>query len=415
MKSVKEIINCRVCESKDLYTFFDLGLLPIPNGFLNKEDLDEDEKKFPLVVAYCRSCSLTQLKFIVDPEIMFKNYLYIPSASQTRIDNFRGLLEDARRRIKIDSSSLAIDIGSNDGSLLSVFKSEGINVLGVDPAENLVKVATLNGIPTMLGYFGVEIARKIKKQKGQADVAYATNVFAHISNIKEFLTGVEIILKDKGIFISQFPYIVDLLKENQFDTIYHEHLSYFSIKSLLILTEGTEMEIFDIEHSELDGGSVKVYWKKKSNTMQVVKAININRFLREEERIGLYDDKIYNDFSKRVIELKKSVKKELLSLRIRKKKIVGYGAAAKGNIMLNYFGIGTKILDYIVDSTLYKQGKYTPGTHIPIYAEAKILETKPDYVLILAWNFKKEIIKKNEAYTKKGGKYIVAIPSLEII
>lgn len=415
MKSIKEIINCRVCESKDLYTFLDLGLLPIPNGFLDKGDLDEDEKKFPLVVAYCRSCSLTQLKFIVDPEIMFKNYLYIPSASQTRIDNFRGLLEDARKRIKIDSSSLAIDIGSNDGSLLSVFKSEGINVLGVDPAENLVKVATLNGIPTMLGYFGIETARKIKKQKGQADVAYATNVFAHISNIKEFLKGVGIILKDKGIFISQFPYIVDLLKENQFDTIYHEHLSYFSIKSLITLTEGTEMEIFDIEHSDLDGGSVKVYWKKKSNTRQVVKTININRFLRDEEKIGLYDDKIYKDFSKRVYDLKKSVKKELLSLRKKKKKIVGYGAAAKGNIMLNYFGIGTKILDYIVDSTLYKQGKFTPGTHIPIYAESKILETNPDYVLILAWNFKKEIIKKNEEYTKKGGKYIVAIPSLEII
>lgn len=415
MKSIKEVIKCRVCESKDLYTFLDLGLLPIPNGFLDKEDLNADEKRFPLVVAYCRLCSLTQLKFIVDPEIMFKNYLYIPSASQTRIENFRGLLEDARKRIKIDSTSLAIDIGSNDGSLLSVFKSEGINVLGVDPAENLVKVATLNGIPTILGYFGVEIAKKIKKLHGQADVSYATNVFAHISDIKEFLKGVEIVLKDKGVFISQFPYIVDLLKENQFDTIYHEHLSYFSIKSLLILTEGTEMEIFDVEHSELDGGSVKVYWKKKKNSTLVSNTASINKFLREEEKIGLYDDKIYNEFSKRVYDLKISVKSELQALRKRKKKIVGYGAAAKGNIMLNYFGIGTKILDYIVDSTLYKQGKYTPGTHIPIYAETKILETNPDYVLILAWNFKKEIIKKNEAYTKKGGKYIVAIPSLEVI
>lgn len=415
MTRVKEVHNCRVCDSKDLYTFLDLGLLPIPNGFLDKDDLSKEEKTYPLVVAYCRSCSLTQVKYIVNPEIMFKNYLYIPSASQTRLDNFRGLLNDARKRISIDSSSLAVDIGSNDGSLLSVFKNEGIPVLGIDPAENLVKVATLNGIPTMLGYFGVDMAKKAKKERGQADVAYATNVFAHISDIKEFLGGLEVLLKPNGIFISQFPYIVDLLRENQFDTIYHEHLSYFSIKSLLVLASNTGMEIFDIEHSELDGGSVKVYWKKKTNMSQNIIQKNIDAFLKNEEELGLYTDKIYDEFAKRVKGLKKTVKKELLLLKKAKKRIVGYGAAAKGNIMLNYFGIGTDILDYLVDSTLYKQGKFTPGTHIPIYAESKIMETMPDYVLILAWNFKKEIIKKNDAYTRKGGKYIVAIPSLETI
>jgi len=415
MASIKEVIHCRVCNSTNLHVFLDLGKMPTPNGFLEKKELSRKEELYPLVVANCRDCSLTQLKYIVNPEIMFRNYLYIPSVSQTRLNNFKQLAEDAMKRVKLSSDALIVDVGSNDGSLLTVFKNLGYEVIGVDPAENLVVVAELNGIPTKQGYFTEEMAERIKRSKRTASVMFATNVFAHVSNIKEFLLGIHTLLNKEGIFISQFPYIIDLLKENQFDTIYHEHLSYFSIHSLLRLAKETDLDIFDIEHSPLDGGSVKVYWKKKENTKLPVKTKQIQSFLAEEKRLGLFTDKPYNEFAKRVKKLRISTRQRMDELRKKGKSIVGYGAAAKGNVMLNYFGLGTKVFDYIVDSTPYKQGKYTPGTHIPIFAETKILETKPDYVLIMAWNFKDEIIKKNHKYSATGGKYIVCIPEITIL
>ncbi len=414
MRNVREIKRCRVCDSNNLYEYLDLGMLPIPNGFLEKEDLKEQEKTYPLVLVYCRNCSLSQLKYIVKPEVMFKNYLYIPSVSQTRLNNFRLLMDDAEKRVKLSKDSLIADIGSNDGSLLTVFKNEGMRVIGVDPAENLVKVAELNGVPTELGYFNPELAEAIKKKQGEASVMYATNVFAHIGDMHDFLKASEILLDENGIFISQFPYVLDLIKENQFDTIYHEHLSYFSVKSLLELALRSGLEIFDIQSSPLDGGSLKVYWKKRTNTKNRVETTTINSYLQKEEKEGLYKDSTYDSFADRVKSLKTVTKEQLLALKKEGKHIVGYGAAAKGNILLNYFGIGPRLFDYIVDSTPYKQGRFTPGTHIPIFAESKIYETKPDIIVLLAWNFKDEIMKKNKDVEKYGGKFMVCIPNVQI-
>ncbi|HUD44032.1 MAG TPA: class I SAM-dependent methyltransferase [Patescibacteria group bacterium] len=414
MKNLKKISYCRICGSGDLYDYLDLGILPIPNGFLTKGELKKAEKKYPLVICFCRVCSLSQLRYIVDPEIMFKNYLYIPSVSQTRVNNFKKFVEDARQRIKLNSKSLIVDIGSNDGALLNCFKNEGFRIVGVDPAGNLVKIAQLNGIPTELGYFDSKLAKKMVKKYGAADVMFATNVFAHVHDLIEFLRGVDTLLSNNGIFVSQFPYVLDLIRENQFDTIYHEHLSYFSIKSLVKLSEKTNLEIYDIVPSHLDGGSLKVYWKKRKNK-KIRLNNNIYELLNKEEKEGLYDEKTYDLFRKKVEYLKISAKKQLKKLKDEGKHIVGYGAAAKGNILINYFDIDPHLFDYFVDSTSYKQGRFTPGKHIPIFEEGKIFQTKPDYILILAWNFAEEIAKKNKEYLKNGGKFMICIPEFKIL
>lgn len=412
---VVKVEKCRICKSKDLFDVIDLSEQPIPNGFLSREQLSNKEKKYPLAVVFCENCSLMQLKYLVKPDVMFDNYLYIPSASKTRVEHFKGIAEEVSTIVKLRPESLVIDIGSNDGSLLVAFKNLGVRVLGIDPAQNLVTVSALKGVETVMGYFDSEVAKKVVSKYGQAKVMTATNVIAHIQNLHEVLKGADLLLEKDGIFMMQFPYSLDLIEKNLFDTIYHEHLSYFSVKSLLYLAESSKLEIFNIKKSELDGGSLKVFWKKKENKSHKVQNKNIEDILKEEEEYGLYDRKIYIEFAKRVEKLKEISVEKLRKLKKKKKNIVGYGAAAKANVLLNYFGIDNKIFDYIVDSTPYKQGLFTPGTHIPIYSEDKIYETKPDYLVIFAWNFKKEIMSKNKKFKNEGGKFILIEPSFKIV
>lgn len=405
--NVKIITQCRICSSKNLIDVLDLTDQPIPNGFLTKEELKQKEEKYPLAVCFCNNCSLMQLRYLVNAKVMFDNYLYIPSASKTRIGHFKNLASEIKELTNFNEKSLIVDVGSNDGSLLVAFKNLGVRTLGIDPAENLVKVAALSGIETVNSYFDSKVAAKISKKYGKAKAILATNVIAHIHNLHEVIKGGEILLEDDGVFLMQFPYSLDLIEKNLFDTIYHEHLSYFSVKSLLVLAEKSKLEIFNIEKSELDGGSLKVYWKKKTDKKRKINSGVINKILKEEEDFGLYDIKTYEQFKKRVEKLKKEVVKKLKTLKKKNKFIVGYGAAAKANVLLNYFGIDKKTIDYLVDSTSYKQGKFTPGSHIPIYPEDKIYETNPDYVIIFAWNFAKEIMDKNKRFKEKGGKFIL--------
>ncbi len=415
MADLIKVKKCRICGSSKLLDVIDLGKQPIPNGFLKKEGLKQKEPKYDLSVWFCPNCSLMQLKYLVSPKIMFGNYLYIPSASKTRVEYFKKMAEEVIEVGKLKKDSLVIDVGSNDGSLLVCFKNIGMKILGIDPAENLVKVAILNGIDTILGYFDSTLAKKVVKKYGKAKAITATNVIAHIHNLHGVMEGGDILLDDDGIFVMHFPYLLDLLEKNLFDTIYHEHLSYFSIKSLLYLAKDSNLEIFDIHKSDLDGGSLRVFWKKKKNKNIKVKENVINKLLKEEEAYGLYSIKTYKEFAKRVKNLKTDAVSKLKRLKKEKKRIVGYGAAAKANVLLNYFNIDSKIIDYLVDSTPYKQGLYTPGSHIPIYSEDKIYETKPDYLLIFAWNFSKEIIEKNKKYKKNGGKFILIEPDFKII
>ena len=416
MKStnIKRITKCRICNSRNLIDVIDLISQPIPNGFLTREQLKQKEEKYPLAVVFCTNCSLMQLKYLVNAKVMFDNYLYIPSASKTRINHFKNLADEVKKLTNFNEKSLIIDVGSNDGSLLIQFKNLGAKTLGIDPAENLVKVAALSGIETVNSYFDSKIATKVARKYGKAKAILATNVIAHINNLHEVMKGGEILLEDDGVFLMQFPYSLDLIEKNLFDTIYHEHLSYFSLKSLLVLAEKSELEIFNIEKSDLDGGSLKVYWKKKTDKKRKVNSSVINKILKEEEEFGLYDTKTYEKFRERVEKLKKDVVKKLKELKKKNKTIVGYGAAAKANVLLNYFGIDKKTIDYLVDSTPYKQGRFTPGSHIPIYSEDKIYETNPDYVIIFAWNFAKEIIDKNKKFKERGGKFLFLEPEFRI-
>lgn len=413
--SVEKINSCRICKSSALIDFLSFGNLPIPNSFIKKDELDKKENLYPLTVCFCNSCKLVQLRYIVNPQIMFDNYLYIPSSSQTRLRHFKDLAIKTKQLINLTKPALIVDIGSNDGSLLNCFKNLGFDVVGVDPAENLVRIAELNGIETFLGYFNTTIARKIVKKNKKASVITSTNVVAHVANLHEFLSGIELLLDDNGIFICQFPYLLDLLEKRQFDTIYHEHLSYFSIKPLQFLAEQSKLQIFNIERNDLDGGSIRVYWKKKSNKTLEIKSKKIALFLEKEKKAGIYDLQRYRQFSQSVKKLRDSIRNILRDIKKAKKKIAGYGAAAKGNILLNYCKIGRETISYVVDSTSYKQGLFLPGLHIPIFEEARLYEDKPDYVIILAWNFAEEILEKNKKFKKIGGKFILPIPDVVII
>ncbi len=413
-KDFKVVEKCRICGSKKLYKFLDLGLMPLANSFKQKKDLKRRENKYELACLFCQNCGLVQLSIVVNPKVMFSNYVYIPSTSKIMMNNFISLSSQAFNEKKLDETSLVIDIGSNDGSLLTFFKAYDCKVLGIDPAVNIAKVAELNGVPTEVELFGNKVAERIKKKHGQADVITATNVIAHIDNLKDVFKGIKVLLKKDGIFITEFPYLPELIDKLEFDTIYHEHLSYFSLKSWNYFVSKMGFEICGIRRLQIHGGSIRLTHRRKSNKKNPAKK-TFNYLLDIEKRKGLDKKETYDKFSKKIIKLKGDINNLINLLKNDKNRIVGYGAAAKGNTLTNYLGIGKDKLDYIVDSTSYKQGLYTPGTNIPIYAENKLQRDMPDYALILAWNFANEIIEKQEQYRIKGGKFIIPLPEVKII
>ena len=408
-----KVRKCRICKSTKLYNFLSLGSMPIPNGFLTKEELSHDEPYYPLGAFVCESCWLVQLTHVIPPEIMFKNYLYIPSTSTTMLQHFRSFATDVVNKYKLEKDDLVIDIGSNDGTLLGFFKDEEISVLGVDPATNLAQVARLKGIDTIDDFFSPKLASQIVKQKGKAKIITATNVIAHIDDLHSVCEGVNVLLDDEGIFITEYPYLMDLLDNNEFDTIYHEHLSYFSIRPLIELFKKHNMRIIDIYRSSMiHGGSIRVFAAKNTSLHKqkpIVDEYVANETLKKMDRRSTYDD-----FARRVRSIKRDLIAYLKRLKKQNKKIIGYGASAKCNVLLNYCGISTNLLDYIVDSISYKQGRYTPGTHVPIYPENRLMKDMPDYALLTAWNFKEEILRKQLEYREKGGQFIITIPYLRI-
>lgn len=407
------VADCRICKNDKLINFLSLGLQPLANGFIRAEDLSKKEKFYPLTLCLCTNCGLVQLRETVPGKLMFKNYLYIPSSSKTRIDHFYELAKTTTSQLKTTSKDLVVDIGSNDGSLLQCFMQLETKILGVDPSKNLAKVAELKGIPTINAFFSKDVAKKIVKKYGKAKIITATNVFAHIDNLHEFIAGIEILLAPDGFFVIEFPYLVDFLKECEFDTVYHEHLSYFSVQPLLKLFEPTKLEISSIQRMDLDGGSLRVYVQRKQKRKK--DNLEIKKIVDNELAEKLDTLEPYKKFATSVIERKSKFKTLLKELKRKKKKIIGYGAPAKGNTFLNYCGITKKDLSYIVDSTPYKQGLFLPGSHIPIYHENKILSDPPDYIVILAWNFAEEIIKKNEALKSRGIHFILPNKDFKIL
>jgi len=409
MEHLKKNSNCRSCKGSSLQKVISLGSMPPANAFLKKEDLNSKEPSFPLEVYFCKNCGFVQLVDIVDPELLFRNYVYVSSTSPVFIQHFRELAGKIVSNFKLPKNSLVIDIGSNDGILLRPFKDMGMRVLGIDPAEKIAEIATKSGIETMPVFFNSDVARGIAKNKGKAKLVCATSVFSHVDNLDEFLDGVNELLDDDGIFLIEVYYLKELLEKNLFDTIYHEHLSYFTAKTMSALMERKGLELFDAEVTDTHGGSLRAYVQKKNGTHQISKSVN--ELIKKEDENHLNDLDTYIKFSHKIDSNKKALLELLKKLKSQNKRIVGYGAPAKGNTLLNYFGIGPDILDYIVDDSSWKQGLYSPGMRIPVVSAEHLSKQKPDYIFILAWNFAKPIMKKLDGFDR----FIIPVPVPSIV
>lgn len=404
--------SCRVCKSSNLVKVLDLGGMPPANAFLKKEDLKKPEKKFPLVVYFCKTCGLLQLLDVVNPEALFRQYCYLTSTSKPLADHFVGLGKDLTKRFIKSKNDLVIDIGGNDAVLLESVKNI-CRVLNIEPAKNVAVVSRKKGVETICEFFNYNLAKRILKKYGPAKVLIASNVFAHIDNLDDVLNGVGVLLDKDGVFIVETHWVANLLGmagAGGFDQIYHEHLSYFSLSVLEKLFNRYGFKIFDSRLIPIHGQSLQAYAGKNRKTSKSVSAI-----LKKEKKLGLDTIGTYSSFAKKVAENKNGLKGLLLKLKKQNKKIVGYGAAAKGNTLLNYFQISNKILDFIVDDSLLKQGLYTPGTHIPIFPREKLKEAGPSHILLLAWNYAAAILEKEKGLKKEGVKFILPVPKIKII
>lgn len=410
---VKRFPYCRFCLGKKLKQVINLGNQPAANAFLTEKNLDENEPYFPLKVNFCLDCGQLQLTHVVSPDLLFRKYVYVSSTSPVFIAHFEEYAKTVFDKLELNKNSFVLDIGSNDGILLRPFKKLGAKVLGIDPAREIAKEATKSGIETWPNYFDQEIAKKIIKKYGNADIITANNVFAHVPYIDELILAAKLLLKDEGVLVIEAPYLMNFLKKNLFDTIYHEHVSYLAIKPLTVLFNRFEVEIFDVQETGSHGGSIRVYVKKNISQRKISK--NVAKFIENEEQMGLGKISTYTNFAKKIEQNKKDLQIILKRLKKEGKMIVGYGAPAKGNTLLNYFKIGSNILDYIIDDSKYKQGLYTPGTHILVSSVEEIKKSKPDYILILAWNFAGPIMKKLGEFKKNDGKFIIPVPKPTII
>ena len=405
--------KCRFCNAELTQIFVDLGMSPLANSFLSSNMLNHTESFYPLRTFVCNECFLVQLEEFESPEHIFTDYAYFSSYSETWLKHAEDYVNMIMQRFRLDKNSLVVEIASNDGYLLQYFKKKSVPILGIEPATNVAKIAEEKGIPTIIKFFGVETAKKLADTSKQADLLVGNNVLAHVPNLNDFVSGMKILLKQDGIITMEFPHLLQLIRQNQFDTIYHEHFSYFSLSMVQRVFSTHGLTIFDVEELSTHGGSLRVYAKHtENNTFLVNQSVNI--LLQKEKDFGLTDISTYTKFPERVIAVKQMLRDFFITAKNSGKTIVCYGAPAKGNTLLNYCGIGLDFVDYAVDRSPHKQGLYLPGTHIPIKTPEKILETKPDYLLILPWNLKDEIISQMSYIRKWGGKFVIPIPEVKI-
>jgi len=406
--------KCRLCSSNLVNTFVDLGTSPLANSYLASEQLNETEPFYPLHVYVCNSCFLVQIPEIQTPEQIFSDYAYFSSYSESWLNHAKAYVEKMIETYNIDESCQVIEIASNDGYLLQYFKEKGIPVLGIEPAKNVAVVAQAAGIPTITRFFGETTAKNLVAEGYQADLLLGNNVLAHVPNLNDFIRGLKIALKPHGIITMEFPHLYCLMAENQFDTIYHEHFSYFSFLSVERAFSTQGLRIFDVERLPTHGGSLRIHAvHTENNTRKTSERLEALRNL--EIREGFDRIETYTPFSTRVKVVKRSLLEFLVKAMKEGKTVAGYGAPAKGNTLLNYSGIRTDLLDYTVDRSPHKQGLYLPGTHIPIYHPDRIEETKPDYLLILPWNLKEEIMEQMSHIRRWGGKFVVGIPEVMVL
>jgi len=386
----------------------DIGEMPPANAFLNKTDFGQEES-FPLAVHLCKKCKSLQLCQVVSPALLFKDYCYATRASKPLVEHFHELAEEIARDYVKSPSDLVVEIGSNDGVLLSKIKDR-CKVLGIDPAASMAETAEKEGVPTLVEFFDTDLSKKIKSEVKEAKVIVANNVMAHIDNLRDIFSGVKHLLSPDGKFIFEVHWVGNLLTDGGFDQIYHEHLYYHSLHSLKVLLSSLGMVINDLKLVPIHGESMRVYAGNSGISSEAVQ-----KFLKHEVEMGLLKPKTYQDFSKKIETNKKNLIRLLEELKKSGKKIAGYGAPAKGNTLLNYFRIGPEILDYITDTTPSKQGKYTPGTHIPVVSPEILEVNPPDYALLLSWNYADAILEKEKELRKKGVKFIIPVPEVRVV
>lgn len=404
--------SCRFCGTPLTRTFVNLGAAPASNSYLRAADLHRSEMHHPLHAYVCGSCYLVQLEEFETPEQIFSDYAYFSSYSESWLRHAATYCASMSMRFGLGRDSHVVEVASNDGYLLKNFVRQGMRVLGVEPAGNVAKAAIDAGVPTMISFFGRETARRIVGNGVKADLMVANNVMAHVPNLNDFVGGFKVLLAPEGVITVEFPHLLNLMRENQFDTIYHEHFSYFSFLTAESLFAAHGLRIFDVEKLTTHGGSLRIYGCHTDARHETTS--HVEDLLSEERDAGLDDIAAYNGFEEKVHAVKWGLLSFLLRAKEQRKTVAAFGAAAKGNTLLNYCGVGPEFIEYVVDSNPHKQGLYMPGSRIPIYAPDHIRETRPDYVLILPWNLADEIASGHDYISSWGGRFVVPIPDVRI-
>jgi hypothetical protein len=386
----------------------DLGLQPLANSFIRPDAVDEPEPRYPLELARCTACGHVQLSVTVPPEIMFRDYLYVSGTSDTIPEHFAAYAKDVAARF-VPKGGLVVEIGSNDGTLLRAFDRTSLRVLGVEPARNIAAMANAAGIPTLDEFFGEAIAREIATKHGRASAIIGNNVVAHIDDLHGLMNGVNALLDDRGVFVAEFPYLVDLLEKTAYDTIYHEHLSYFSVGAVVDLASRHRMNVVDVRRVGVHGGSIRVFVSREGERSPAVQEL-----LALEAKIGLREGRPLGPFVEAVRRQREGLMRLVADIR-SSRRMAGYGAPAKGNTLLNYCEIDRSVLEFIVDRSPLKHGLLTPSTHIPVEPPERLVESEIRDTLLLAWNFADEILRQQDAYRSRGGRFIIPIPSARIV
>jgi len=408
-------MNCRFCKSLLEHIFIDLNNSPASNSFLTKEQLNEREVFYPLKVYTCTNCFLVQVDEYKKSDAIFnKDYVYFSSYSTDWLAHSKTYVEKMIERFDFNSKSFIIEIASNDGYLLQYFKEKNILVLGIEPTANTAKVAIDKGIKTVVDFFGAKLAKELVAKDKKADLLLGNNVLAHVPDIVDFVNGMKILLKETGIITMEFPHLLQLINNNQFDTIYHEHFSYLSFYTVKKIFESAGLKLFDVEELPTHGGSLRIYATHKENDEQSI-TNNVQSLSDKEFSYGINNIKYYEGFTQKAFNAKIQLLEFLINQKKQSKKVIAYGAAAKGNTLLNYCGIKNDLIDFVVDINPHKQNKFLPASHIPVVAEIEIKKTKPDYVLILPWNLKSEITLQLSYIKEWGGKFVIPIPEIETI
>lgn len=412
-ESCRRRTTCRLCNGTRLTEVFKLAPTPPANAFVPAADLATTQERFPLDVFFCEDCAHVQLLDVVDPRVLFEHYVYVSGTSPVFVKHFADYAGFVMERFKPVPGGLVLDIGSNDGTLLSFFQQAGMKVLGVDPAKEIAADATARGIETINGFFGAAMGRELAATRGRAAVITANNVFAHIDDLSGVVEGVRALLADDGVFVFEVSYLADVVEHTLFDTIYHEHLDYHSVKPLVCFFAAHGMELVEAVRVDSHGGSLRGIAQLKGGPRPVGESVTAA--VAEEERRGLDKADTFRAYARQVDALKDELGTLLRGLKAEGKRIAGFGAPAKATTLMYHFGIGPELIDFIVDDSPLKQNLYSPGMHIPVLSSAAIAEKKPDYLLILAWNFARPIIAKSSAFRDAGGKFIIPIPKVEVV